>query len=346
MKTKKLKLILLYIFRGIGLFKLTKYLTRNGLRILCYHNFGKDDVVSFSPKLFIRLGTFSSRINLLQDQKFPILNLNDAVRLLEQKRLPDSATVITIDDGWHSTKQFAYPVLREKCFPFTVYLTSYYSQKETPVFSLVVQFMFWKTSKHLINLDELGLPFAGVVSITDREEKEEVMSKIIEYGQNKLKNPERCILAERLGTSLNVSYSEIENSRIFSLLNASEIKELSLDGVDFQLHTHRHEWPLNGSLAVRELLENSAFLASLVGNKIEHFCYPSGFWISEQFTYLKSQGIKSATTCESGFNYSHTDRMKLNRFLDSESISHIEFEAEMFGFLEIMRKVRKIFRLT
>jgi hypothetical protein len=39
-----------------------------------------------------------------------------------------------------------------------------------------------------------------------------------------------------------------------------------------------------------------------------------------------------------GFNRSTTPKLELRRFLDSEAISFLEFEAEMCGFFELIRK--------
>ncbi len=337
----RIKLIFLYLSKWIGLFRLSKGLARGGLRILCYHSFSSGDEVSWRPKLFIRPETFRKRMQLLEKEKFPVLELDQAFYLLSENKLPPAATVITIDDGWFAIKLYAYDILKEKSFPYTIYLTSYYSLKETPIFSLVVQYMFWKTRKDRIDLKKMGIPLSGTVQLSDLNASEQAMNLIIKYGQTHLDNPERCALANRLGECLGISYSEIKQSRILSLLNAAEIREMTVAGVDFQLHAHRHRWPSEEQSAIRELDENKSFLEPLVGKHLDHFCYPSGLWKPEQLPFLSKAGIKSATTCEPGLNYPSTHSHTLGRFLDSESIHHIEFEAEMSGYLELLRNFRE-----
>ena len=337
---KTIKLILLYFSKWIGLFRLSRYLTRDGLRILCYHSFSMGDEIEWRPALFIRPETFRKRLQLLETEKFPVLRLDQALKLLSEKKLPPAATVITIDDGWFATKLYAHDILSDKSYPYTIYLASYHSLKETPTFNLVVEYMFWKTQKDRIDLEGIGLPLTSTVWGLDADVSKQVMHQIIKYGKSKLNNLERCALAKRLGEYLGVNYSEIEETRILSHLKGSEIQELAVAGVDIQLHTHRHLWPVDVRSAIQELVENKSFLEPLVGKCLQHFCYPSGIWRPEQFTLLDSLQIKSATTCDSGLNYPWTPMLTLKRFVDSQSRSQIEFEAEMFGYLELLRKLR------
>ncbi|QTA93895.1 polysaccharide deacetylase family protein [Desulfonema magnum] len=339
---EKIKLIFLYLSKWMGLFHISRYLTRDGLRILCYHSFAVGEEIEWRPELFIRPETFRKRLQFLKKEKFPVLGLNQAIELLSEKKLPPAATVITIDDGWFATKLYAHDILEEKSYPYTIYLTSYYSMKETPIFNLVVQYMFWKTQETRVDLEALGLPLTDSVQFPNADISEQLMNQIINYGNSQLNNDEKCAFMKRLGEGLGLNYPEIEKTRIFSLLTISEISELSAAGADFQLHTHRHRWPGEEQAAVQELAENKAFLASVSKNPLQHFCYPSGFWKPEQFPYLRTAGIKSATTCEAGLNFPRTPLYALNRFLDSESNSQIEFEAQMCGYSEFLRKLRKI----
>ena len=151
---KTIKLIFLYLSKWIGLFRISRYLTRDGLRILCYHSFSmSDEEIKWRPRLFIRPETFRKRLQCLEKERFHVLKLDQALKLLSENKLPPAATVITIDDGWYAIKLYAHDILSDKSYPYTIYLTSYYSLKETPIFNLVVQYMFWKTQKYRIDLE-------------------------------------------------------------------------------------------------------------------------------------------------------------------------------------------------
>jgi len=108
-----------------------------------------------------------------------------------------------------------------------------------------------------------------------------------------------------------------------------------------QLHSHRHRVPIDDrQAAADEIDENRSALAKYTHGPFEHFCYPSGVFDPAQFACLSAKGIRSATTTEVGFARSTSHRFALPRLLDSERITPLEFEAEMSGFLELLRRMR------
>jgi len=269
-----------------------------------------------------------------------VLGLENACESLSQGTLPDNAVVITIDDGFHGVLRHAWPVLQTHSLPATVYVTSYYAQKQNPIFRLIVQYMFWKTTESQLNALDLGLPPSGMLLLRPEAKKDETMWAIINFGENELDERQRCLLLSELGNRLGVEYTALRETRSLSLLNEEEIRGLATAGLDIQLHTHRHRLPKDEGQVRREIEENREFLEGLTGRKLNHLCYPSGVWSKEHWPWLESLGIITATTCEPGLNYSHTPRLALRRFLDGENISQIEFEAEVSGFSELLRQAR------
>lgn len=334
------KLFTLYLCRALGLFHLARYLTRDQLRILCYHGFELEDESRFRGGLFMRPDTFARRLKLIARYKFPVIGLDEAVRRLSRGDLPENAVVITIDDGFHSVYRMAAPLLRVHGFPATVYVTTYYVEKQSPVFRLAVQYMFWKSRARKLKLpDGIGVP-GKTEEIGDPANRGRVMWQCIEFGENACSEEERLQLARQLGTLLGVDYQLISDNRTLSLMNEGEIRELAAHGLDIQLHTHRHRFPADYAAAAREITENRSRLEAMVGPPVQHFCYPSGIWDENQWPVLWQTGVASATTCEPGFNDAQTPVLGLRRFLDDENVTDIEFMAELFGFLELLRRVR------
>lgn len=339
--TDKLKALFLYCCKFIGLFVLSKWLYKNQLRILCYHNFDDvdGDVSQWRPGLVMKPHTFKKRLQFLANNNYSVLPLSDAIQNLADNKLPASSTVITIDDGWAATKYIAHKLLTERKFPYTVYITSYYSQKETPVFNVLIPYIFWKSPKKNIRIKDDIISIKGLVSLKDKPCVETIVSEIIEYGHSNLTYHERVELTKKWCEKLDVDYGNIEESRVFNLLTSEEIKSMAQSGVDIQLHSHRHRWPCDEKDALRELEENKQYLEPIVGRTLTHFCYPSGLWSVEQLPFLKKACIKSATTCASGLNTYQTNIQTLKRFLDGEDKSQIEFEAEICGFKTLLKKI-------
>src|SRR5260370_17346621 len=97
-------------------------------------------------------------------------------------------------------------------------------------------------------------------------------------------------------------------------------------------------------MVTSQIAENRRFLQRAVSYPLEHFCYPSGVYGLHQAEWLAELGVKSATTIEPGLNYRHTSHFALRRLVDGGPVSDIEFAAEMTGFMEFVRVLRRRFR--
>jgi peptidoglycan/xylan/chitin deacetylase (PgdA/CDA1 family) len=316
---------------------MARRLTRRQLRILCYHGFSLGDEAHFRPGLFIDMAVFRRRLSYLQRRGYPIVKLDGALDSLSQGTLPPGATVITIDDGFYGTYSEAVPVLQQMGFPATLYLTTYYCVHNHPIFRLTVQYMFWKTEAQCLELAGLGVASTATVPLRRDEQQQRVMDEIIDFGENACTESQRCELARELGTRLSVDYDRLAQTRMLSLVSAKEAQELASGGVDLQLHTHRHRFPTAREPALREIADNREVLEPIAGQLLNHFCYPSGIWSERQWPWLTEAGIRSAVTCDAGLNDGTTPPLALRRFLDSNDVGFIDFEAEMTGFKELCR---------
>ncbi len=275
---------------------------------------------------------------------FHILPLSEALDKLQRNMLPNNALVITVDDGFYSFYHIASDLMRFYRYPATIYLTTYYVQKEKPIFRLVVQYMFWKTQRSEIDLHSCVWSNQEKVDLTDRETRNRATWDCIDYGEQKCSEVQREDISRQLGELLGVDYQKIKDSRILSLMNEEEVRTLAKYDFDIQLHTHRHQLCADDeNAALREIQENKQVIRSMVNHPLVHFCYPSGIWNKRQWPWLECLGVKSAVTCLPGLNDTNTPALILRRFLDGEDISQIEFISELFGFSEFIRYFRNRF---
>ncbi len=284
----------LTIIKLFGLFHIARYLTRDGLRIICYHGFAVAEEHKFRSRLFIRKELFLRRIAHLRRKRFPILPLSAALEALDRDRLPSCATVITMDDAWQGVYSVALPVIRELRIPVTLE--------------------------------------------TEAEEAEALAQEL----GNSLAPADRLKFLKETAEALAVPFDEIEKQQLFQVLDESQLRQLADAGVDIQLHSHRHEWPLDDKEEVeREIVENRKILQRTVSHALDHFCYPSGVHAPYQGEWLAALGVRSATTIKAGLNYVDTPRFMLHRLVDGHPVSDIEFEAEVTGFMDIVRALRE-----
>src|SRR5262249_46313146 len=152
-------------------------------------------------------------------------------------------------------------------------------------------------------------------------------------------------LLGRIAAALAIDPQPLLDNRMLSLLSTREVGLLAAQGFDVQLHTHRHRFPSNDhEAAMREVTENRTRLEAITRRPAQHFCYPSGIFPSGQWPWLAQLGVASATTCLPGLNHRGTHRYCLRRFLDSEDVRFIEFQAELAGFNEILRTAKSVLR--
>ena len=88
------------------------------ITILCYHRFGsRPSSMTVTPQ------AFEAQMAYLATHGYTVVSLERLPAYLEGREpIPRKAVVITIDDGYRSTYEVAYPVLRRYKFPATVFL--------------------------------------------------------------------------------------------------------------------------------------------------------------------------------------------------------------------------------
>lgn len=89
--------------------------------IFMYHQFGRDDV----PQTNIPLDAFEKQLAFLAAENFEVLPLSEMIeRLRTGKPLGDRTVAITIDDAYRSVYEKAFPLLRKRRWPFTVFVAT------------------------------------------------------------------------------------------------------------------------------------------------------------------------------------------------------------------------------
>lgn len=96
------------VFAGLDL--LSRPLT--GPRILIYHQIGGGSGLEME----VTVEAFHAHVDWLAD--------NHAVKHIDQALEDGDGVVLTFDDGYRSLYESAYPLLRERDLPFTLYLTT------------------------------------------------------------------------------------------------------------------------------------------------------------------------------------------------------------------------------
>lgn len=304
---------------------------RARLLILAYHGIAIEDEDRWNPSLYMSREFFAERLSLIKSSGCTVLPLAEALRRLYAGELPEKSVAITFDDGTFDFYSRALPLLREFNFPATLYLTTFYSQFNRPVFDVACPYLLWKGMGNQLNLK----PVTGIdatLDLASTAARDAAWKDIRQFADEKnLSAAERDELLRSLAGNLRVDYDALCEKRMLQLVRADEVKQLAAEGIDVQLHTHRHRTPEDRELFLREIKDNQDSIRRMTGRTATHFCYPSGVWTSTFVAWLREAGIESATTCDLGLASRQSDALLLPRLVDVSSLSAIEFESWLTG---------------
>lgn len=117
--------------------------------VLMYHQFGAKGVATTN----IRLDQFDAHLDYLARNHFTVWPLEKVVDHLQQnKALPDRTIAITMDDAYRSIYTEAYPRLKKRGWPFTVFVAT------DPIDNHYPDYMRWDEMREM---EKSGASFAN-----------------------------------------------------------------------------------------------------------------------------------------------------------------------------------------
>ena len=298
------------------------------LLIICWHHVSLDDEHLWNPGLCIAPSTFRSRLELLRATGCNVMPLDEALHAVRSGRLPKRAVALTLDDGDSSISLRAWPMLQEFGFPATLYWTTYYSLRPYAVFDPMLSYLLWKGRERQLQLDDPPLK----VRLQSARDRAAAFRSI--YQTAKARGWSAAAKEDflvHLSARLDVDYGAIKRKRILHMISSEEAARMYAQGLDLQLHTHRHRVPGDTTQPGIEIRDNMRVIESLGARRPVHFCYPSGSYVPELEAWLRDNGVVSAATCDPGLVRSRTNQYFLPRIIDQENFGPIEFKGWLSG---------------
>lgn len=335
---KLVKRAALSLLKSAGLFRAfeSSRWRRGGVAILCYHGISLADEHEWDPSLYMSPEDFERRLEILKKRRYSVLPLGEAIERIHARDLPPKSVAITFDDGAYDFYRRAWPLLRAYEFPATVYLTTYYSEYNRPVFNTAASYLLWKARGRILDGAKLGLR-KSLDLRTAPSRQSAWLWLLAEAEASRMDAVRKDELLQALAATAGVDYSGLLRKRLLHIMTLAEVSELAAGGCDIQLHTHRHRAPLDRGLFVREIRDNRERIEAATGAPAIHFCYPCGFYRPEFLPWLAAERVVSATTCEPALARASSNRLLLPRFVDHANLSPVEFEAGISGFTLALR---------
>jgi hypothetical protein len=250
---------------------------------------------------------------------------------------------LTFDDGGYEFYKRAHPLIKEFDLPVTLYLTTYYSYYNRPVFNVMCSYLLWKGRRRPLALANLT---GGdeTFTLTNEKERAAAFKAFLAFaGAHRLNADEKDDLLTRLARLLHVDYERLLDQRLLHLVSPAEVRQLAAEGMDLQLHGHRHRTPKERSRFVREIEDNRNSIRDMTGSEssLTHFCYPQGLHQPAFLPWLKELGIESATTCDAALASPSSHPLLLPRLIDGSHLTPVEFESWVTGLAEFLPKRRR-----
>lgn len=339
---RKIKITFYAVAKVAGFFAIAKRLTAKYPRILCYHGGCLGDEWKYNGLLFMRASTFSKRIEWLQANGFAFMGLAEAVASAGKDH-GSPAVVITFDDGWYSTGSELVSVLASKNLPSVLYLSTKNFLDGKPIISVALSYLFWKVAKQKVSIRGAGEGIDGQYHIGTESEQNRLIRNVNDFNCAKNISPDQLVkILSTIAQCFGVSRQELAlESRRFAYLTGDEIRKLADAGCAIESHGHVHVYPEGEPAKFEEDLKQCAQVIESLGlPRPRHYCYPSGGYDAMAASVLEKVGLISATTCHAGLVQSQgkISNFYLPRFLDGENIHMLEFEAEMSGFSQLLRR--------
>ncbi len=106
-----------------------------GIPVFAYHRFGDDRF----PSTNIKMEVFKKQLDYLKNNNYHVLTLKEAVKAMKEGEVQSKSVVLTVDDGYKSFYENAFPLLQEYGYPVTIFVNTSYVGGD--------DFMDWETLK-------------------------------------------------------------------------------------------------------------------------------------------------------------------------------------------------------
>lgn len=266
------------------------------LAVLCYHRVDGDAGPGLS-ELVTHPARFEEQLDFLED-RFNVVGLDDVMAWLRgSQSLPPRSALITLDDGYRDNYTVAYPVLKRRGVPATIFLATDHIGSDEP--------FWWDYASYVFDNAAVAtaeLPLLGHRELSTKEQRRTVGKSWIEAAKNvpdAVRRRGLRSLEETLGVEAPPA--------VFAGTHLSwdEVREMDGNGISFGGHSTTH--PILSRMpeeeAASEISGSIDRIHDELGARPQSFAYPNGgagdFTAANQET-LRDQGVTAAFALSSG----------------------------------------------
>lgn len=306
---------MLNLMQATGFFAPFRLVNRGKALIVTYHRFthSNKDVKTAAR-------AFAEQLDYLT-RYYRVVPLSlIAERLINQQPLPANIVAITIDDGYSDAYEIAFPLLRRRNLPATMFVVTEFVDQKKWLWTDKLRYLVTCAGARTIEGSLQGRDFCAEFergdSVFCSADKVNSLLKAIP-------DDEKEIAIARMAAAFGVELPEAPPAE-YASVTWEQIREMSAAGIEIGSHTATHPILPNISpeQAYRELVESRRRIAAETGRPVELFCYPNGDYNDAVMREVKRAGYTCAVTVEVGLNDERSHPLALKRIHAEDDLPH------------------------
>jgi peptidoglycan/xylan/chitin deacetylase (PgdA/CDA1 family) len=269
--------------------------------ILTIHHVHPPRAGRFQPNrlLEVRPRFLRRVVRWLRRAGFDLVSIDEMCRRLREQDLQKRFVVITIDDGYRDTLEWAYPILKKHEVPFTLYVPTSFPDGIGELWWLALEAVVARNKRIVLLIDGKERAFDSATVAEKRHVYEQLYGWVRSFkSEDRLRHVVRD-LAGRYQVDMPALCREL-------CMGWSEIESLAADPlVTIGAHTVNHVMlaKVPEKTARAEMEMSRTVIESAVGKRPQHFSFPVGDRTSagpREFRIAAELGFKTAVTTRPG----------------------------------------------
>jgi len=333
----------------LGVLRLARAWQQSRSVILTYHGVlgGADDREDYLNHNFVAADAFERHLNYICHHYRPIA-LKDLVACYRRGVSPPRRSIaVTFDDGFANNCTVAFPMLKRRSIPFTVFLTT--GMVDTPGAQLWSERV--KRAIVLSPTTSVALTLGGrqiPCDLRTPAAREESARQVLTILKRQSPADRDASLASIEGVCGRPAIVDSERER-YEFLTWAQVRAMAAEGVEFGSHTVSHPIlsTVDEDARAVELAASKARIETELRTECYAFAYPNGglgdFGVADKLA-LRKAGYSCALTLRGGLNGRRTDLYELDRVNIGRQFDPLTFEAKVAGVLGRAKRMRETLR--
>jgi peptidoglycan/xylan/chitin deacetylase (PgdA/CDA1 family) len=277
--------------------------TRGSGVIFMLHHVDPTPPQGFEPNRILKVtpSFLEAVVQEVFESGFDIIPLDHVRERLEQGEAARPFACFTLDDGYRDNREYAYPIFRRYCAPFTVYVPSDFADGRGDLWWLTLEKVLRKAPAITLSMHGETRHFR----LTTPAEKDVAYHDIYWWLRALPERQARAVVSE-LAMANDIDPNTANGDLLMSW---DELREFADDPlVTIGAHTRGHYAlaKLSEGEARAEMAESIARIEMELGRPCRHFSYPYGCEQSageREFHIAEELGLETAVTTQKGLLY-------------------------------------------